>query len=51
VSCTPSSGSLFPVGTTTISCSVTDAQGRTASCSATAVVSGPGNGNGDVKKP
>jgi len=51
VTCTPPSGSLFSAGTTTISCSVTDAQGRTASCSATAVVSGPGNGNGNGKKP
>jgi hypothetical protein len=29
VSCTPSSGSLFPMGTTTVTCSATDAAGNT----------------------
>jgi hypothetical protein len=50
VSCTLPSGSSFPVGTTTLSCTVTDALGRPASCSASAVVSGPGKINGNGKK-
>ena len=33
VSCTPASGSSFPLGTTTVNCSASDAQSRTASCS------------------
>jgi hypothetical protein len=32
VVCTPSSGSAFPLGTTTVSCVATYADGRTASC-------------------
>jgi HYR domain len=31
VSCTPSSGSTFPLGTTTVSCSASDSRGNTAS--------------------
>ena len=31
--CTPPSGSCFPVGTTTVTCTATDASGNTASCS------------------
>jgi subtilisin-like proprotein convertase family protein len=31
--CTPPSGSTFPVGTTTVTCTATDASGNTASCS------------------
>jgi len=49
VSCTPPSSSLFPVGTTTLSCTVTDALGRTASCSTPVVVSGRG-GKSNGKK-
>jgi hypothetical protein len=30
-SCTPASGSVFPIGSTTVSCSATDAAGNTAS--------------------
>jgi hypothetical protein len=30
VSCTPASGSTFPIGTTTVNCSATDAAGNTA---------------------
>jgi hypothetical protein len=37
-SCSPSSGSSFPLGTTTVSCSVTDAGGNTASGSFTVTV-------------
>jgi len=31
--CTPASGSTFPIGTTTVQCSVQDAEQRSASCS------------------
>lgn len=37
-SCAPSSGSSFPLGTTTVSCTATDAAGNTASRSFTIVV-------------
>ena len=33
VSCTPASGSIFPVGTSTVNCTARDASGNTASCS------------------
>jgi hypothetical protein len=33
VACTPPSGSCFPVGTTTVTCTATDGSGNTASCS------------------
>jgi Fibronectin type III domain/HYR domain len=46
VSCTPPSGSLFPVGTTTLTCTVTDALGRKASCTASGVVSSPKRNHG-----
>lgn len=35
VTCTPASGSLFPVGTTTVTCSATDAAGNTGTDTAT----------------
>jgi subtilisin-like proprotein convertase family protein len=35
VQCTPPSGSVFPVGTTTVTCTATDASGNTATCSFT----------------
>src|SRR2546428_3905333 len=31
--CTPPSGSTFPLGTTTVTCSATDASGNPSSCS------------------
>ncbi len=31
--CTPASGSFFPPGTTTVTCTATDASGNTSSCS------------------
>src|SRR5262249_27353598 len=34
-SCTPASGSMFPVGTTTVTCTATDTSGNTASCTFT----------------
>jgi hypothetical protein len=36
--CAPASGSFFPVGTTTVTCNVSDASGNTASCSFTVTV-------------
>lgn len=38
VQCTPSSGSVFPVGTTTVSCSATDTRGNAASVSFTVTI-------------
>jgi hypothetical protein len=38
VVCNPPSGSVFPVGTTTVNCTATDAHGNTASCSFTVTV-------------
>jgi hypothetical protein len=40
VSCSPASGSLFPVGTTTVSCSATGSTGLTASTSFLVTVAG-----------
>jgi CSLREA domain-containing protein len=40
-SCTPSSGSTFPVGTTTVTCTVSDAAGNTAQCTFTVTVQAP----------
>ncbi len=37
-SCSPASGSTFPVGTTTVTCTATDASGNTATCSFTVTV-------------
>jgi hypothetical protein len=37
-SCTPPSGSIFPVGTTVVTCTATDAAGNTATCSFTVTV-------------
>lgn len=39
--CTPASGSTFPLGTTTVTCTATDAQQRTSSCSLTIAVAAP----------
>ena len=36
--CSPASGSTFPVGTTTVTCTATDAAGNTGSCSFTVTV-------------
>ena len=38
VICTPPSGTTFPVGTTTVTCTATDASGNTATCSFTVSV-------------
>ena len=38
VACTPPSGASFPVGTTNVSCTATDASGNQASCSFTVTV-------------
>jgi hypothetical protein len=37
--CSPASGSLFPAGTTTVTCNVSDASGNQASCQFTVTVS------------
>jgi hypothetical protein len=36
--CTPPSGSVFPIGTTTVTCTATDSQGNSASCTFTVTV-------------
>jgi outer membrane protein assembly factor BamB len=41
-SCTPESGSIFPVGTSTVSCVATDTAGNTTRASFPVVVSAPG---------
>jgi lysophospholipase L1-like esterase len=41
VSCVPPSGTSFPVGTTTVTCTVTDSRQQTFSCSFTVNVQGP----------
>ena len=38
VSCTPASGSLFPLGISTVTCTVTDASGNSASATFTVIV-------------
>jgi hypothetical protein len=42
VSCVPASGSTFPAGTTTVTCTATDQNNQTVSCSFTVTVSGGG---------
>ncbi len=37
-SCNPASGSLFPIGTTSLKCTATDAKPSSVSCSSTAIV-------------
>jgi len=39
VACTPASGSMFPIGATTVNCTATDSLNRTNSCSFTVTVS------------
>ena len=41
VVCTPASGSIFPVGSTTVSCTATDQLSRTSACSFTVTVIAP----------
>lgn len=38
VSCTPASGSTFPIGSTSVSCSATDGSGNSSSCAFTVTV-------------
>ncbi|MEW6209598.1 MAG: HYR domain-containing protein, partial [Acidobacteriota bacterium] len=40
VACVPPSGSVFPTGTTTVTCTATDAQGLTDTCSFSVTVFG-----------
>ena len=42
VTCSPASGSTFPVGATTVTCTATDAKQATASCNLTVTVTRPG---------
>ena len=42
VSCSPASGSVFPIGWTTVSCTATDTAGNSSSASFLVVVSAPG---------
>ena len=55
VVCTPASGSLFPLGRTTVTCTATDATGNVATCSfdvlvtcSSLVLPGDCNSDGDV---
>jgi hypothetical protein len=41
VKCEPASGSLFPVGTNTVTCTITDASNNSSACSFQVVVAGP----------
>lgn len=41
VSCTPASGTDFPIGTTTVACTITDARQQSTSCSFSVKVIGP----------
>jgi lysophospholipase L1-like esterase len=41
VSCTPPSGAIFPIGSTTVVCTATDARQRTDSCSFAVVIQTP----------
>ena len=41
ITCSPASGSLFPVGTTSLTCTAIDSLQRSASCNSVVVVSGP----------
>ncbi len=38
IACAPASGSFFPVGTTTVTCTATDASGNTDTCTSTVTV-------------
>src|SRR5439155_15127349 len=42
VSCSPASGSTFPIGTTVVHCTASDTAGNTATASFFVVVSAPG---------
>jgi hypothetical protein len=52
VTCTPASGSFFPIGTTTVTCTATDAAGNTAQCSFTVTVNDtePPNGRAVIEE-
>ncbi len=47
VTCTPPSGSLFPIGTTTVHCEATDDAGNTATDDFDVTVEGPEDSDGD----
>jgi hypothetical protein len=48
VACTPASGSVFPLGTTTVTCTATDAHNNTATCTFTVTVVPPPSTAGRV---
>jgi hypothetical protein len=48
VSCTPASGSVFPIGTTTVTCSALDSHGNKAQASFSVHVEGAGEQLGDL---
>ena len=48
VACVPASGSVFAVGTTTVTCTATDASGNTASATFHVTVTWTTSGSGDV---
>lgn len=50
VSCTPASGSLFPIGTTTVKCTATDSSGNEASDSFNVTVKGATDQISDIKE-
>jgi X-Pro dipeptidyl-peptidase len=49
VTCTPPSGSMFPIGSTAVSCTATDANGNTATGTFNVVVSFVDEDDGDVE--
>ncbi len=49
--CVPASGSLFPIGQTTVSCTATDALNRTATCSFPVTVLAPTSETSPVPPP
>jgi HYR domain/FG-GAP-like repeat/CARDB len=51
VTCSQASGSSFPVGTTNVTCTATDALGNTASCGFTVTVNGEGGEGAPVPGP
>jgi uncharacterized protein YodC (DUF2158 family) len=50
-SCSPASGTMFPIGNTPFTCTVTDSLLRTASCSSAVVVSAPPSPTGAPPSP
>jgi hypothetical protein len=49
VSCSPTSGSTFPIGLTTVTCKATDASGKTATCTFTVYVKSAAEQGSDLE--